>query len=347
MKSNANRRPDPHALGIARAVQKQVAPDTVILFGSRATGDYREDSDVDILVVTQDKERRRDRPGAGAGDAAKEYMESHPPLLEVGIMSMTRSEFDRNRRAKQHLAGQADHHGVLMSGERLDYQTDYEDGYPVHWPATKKRLENTAEWGHHFNDMVDQDYWNQKVTGFAAQQAVENALKGWLSTFNDPSRFGHDLNSMRDYLERIQDRSQPDLEELHESLTGLFDHTRYDNPKHPSGRGNWLTDYADVYRYDVNPRPMTQEEKRELRQLVNKAIEGITERTHRVSGTGDTEIYTEGKRRRKMALGMNRRKPAEMMQEVLISLCQWKERTMMRRFVVPIAVVSALVLLGV
>ena len=33
--------PDPHALAIAKAVQEEVAPDTVILFGSRAAGDYR------------------------------------------------------------------------------------------------------------------------------------------------------------------------------------------------------------------------------------------------------------------------------------------------------------------
>ncbi len=311
MKSHTNK-PDPHALGIARAVQERVAPDTVILFGSRAAGDYREDSDVDILVVTDDKGRPRNPRGMGAGDAVKKYMESHPPLLEVSIVTMTRSEFDRHRRAKQHLAGQADHHGVLMSGDRLENQSGYDDGYPVHWPATRKRLENTAEWGHHFDDMVDEDHWNQKVLGFAAQQAVENALKGWLSSFNDPSRFGHDLNSLWDYLERIQDWSQSGLEELHESLNRLFEYTRYDDPEHRSGplsrharagggdargrRGNWLADYADVYRYDVNPRPMTQEEKRELRQLVNDAIENLTERIHQVSGTGDSDIFTEGKR---------------------------------------------------
>ncbi len=293
MKPDKNK-PDPHALAIARAVQKQVAPDSVILFGSRAAGDYGEDSDVDILVVTQDKGRRMDQPGAG--DAAWEYMNSHPPLLPVSIVSMTRSEFDRNRRAKQHLAGQADYHGVLMSGERLDNQSDYEDEYPVHWPATRKMLENTAEWGHHFNEMVEEDHWNQKVLGFAAQQAVENALKGWLSTFNDPSRFRHDLNSMWDYLETLQDWSQPGLEELHESLTILFEHIRYDDPEHRSGRGNWLADYADVYRYDVNPRPMTREEKQELLQLVNNAIELLTERIHRASGTGDSDIFTEGQR---------------------------------------------------
>ena len=40
---------DRHNLDIARAVQETVQPDVVILFGSRAAGDHREDSDVDPL----------------------------------------------------------------------------------------------------------------------------------------------------------------------------------------------------------------------------------------------------------------------------------------------------------
>ena len=51
-KSNSAGCPDPHALQIAAAAQEAVGPDLVILFGSRAVGDHREDSDVDILVVT-------------------------------------------------------------------------------------------------------------------------------------------------------------------------------------------------------------------------------------------------------------------------------------------------------
>ena len=40
--------PDRHALNVARAVQEEVAPTMVILFGSRATGRHREHSDVDL-----------------------------------------------------------------------------------------------------------------------------------------------------------------------------------------------------------------------------------------------------------------------------------------------------------
>ena len=42
----------PHSIAIAKAVQDAVQPDTVILFGSRAVGDFRPDSDLDLLIVT-------------------------------------------------------------------------------------------------------------------------------------------------------------------------------------------------------------------------------------------------------------------------------------------------------
>ena len=57
-------------------------------------------------------------------------MNENPPFLEVNIVNMTLAEFQRNRRAKQHLAGQADHYGVAIGMERMDYSTGYEDDYP-------------------------------------------------------------------------------------------------------------------------------------------------------------------------------------------------------------------------
>ena len=146
--------PDQHALNIARVVQGEVAPNIVILFGSRATGQHREDSDVDLLVVSLDGPQK----GGSAGRAASAYMNETPPFLEVNIVNMTLAEFQRNRRAKQHLAGQADHYGVAIGMERMDYGAGYEDDYPEHWPATRQRLENTAEWSKQFNDMVAEDH---------------------------------------------------------------------------------------------------------------------------------------------------------------------------------------------
>ena len=46
--------PDPAALAIAAAMQKLLAPAQVILRGSRAVGQHRPDSDVDLMAVFDD-----------------------------------------------------------------------------------------------------------------------------------------------------------------------------------------------------------------------------------------------------------------------------------------------------
>ena len=46
--------PDSQALAIAREMQKQLQPAEVILLGSRAAGDHRPDSDVDLMAVVLD-----------------------------------------------------------------------------------------------------------------------------------------------------------------------------------------------------------------------------------------------------------------------------------------------------
>ena len=43
---------DPKARSVAKAVYDALNPCVVILFGSRARGDFRRDSDVDLLVIT-------------------------------------------------------------------------------------------------------------------------------------------------------------------------------------------------------------------------------------------------------------------------------------------------------
>ena len=174
--------PDQHALNIARVVQREVAPNIVDYstgyeddypehwpatrqrlentaewskqfndMVARATGQHREDSDVDLLVVSLDGPQK----GGSAGRAASAYMNENPPFLEVNIVNMTLAGFQlgnailssmTQRRAKQHLAGQADHYGVAIGMERMDYSTGYEDDYPEHWPATRQRLAT--------NDMV-------------------------------------------------------------------------------------------------------------------------------------------------------------------------------------------------
>ena len=61
MTTAVHNRADPKAVAVARAVYDAVRPDSVILFGSRARGDYRPDSDIDLLVISDDHASRAKR----------------------------------------------------------------------------------------------------------------------------------------------------------------------------------------------------------------------------------------------------------------------------------------------
>ena len=280
-------RPDPHALATAKAVQQAVTPDTVILFGSRARGDHQQDSDLDLMVVGNYA------PAGQAERAAREYLEEHPPQMDIEIFRLTPRQFIRYGRAGQHIAGQAMHHGVFMSGERLEYQASYDDEYPEHWETTKQRLENTWKRLVSFNNRVEEEDWDQEMTGFTAQQAIENGLRGLLSAHNCPETFRHDLDGIWNHY--AQHHHDPQDTGLEAAVEELLQYTTAEDPHNPGSRINWLTSYAARYRYGGTPRTMAQWELEELRLRVNDAAEELIGTAHRLSATTDTDIFQDGK----------------------------------------------------
>ena len=128
------------------------------------------------------------------------------------------------------MAGQAVLHGVIISGERLDYRYDHDDDYPDHWPETKQRIRNAEKWQHTLDQMDDENHWNKKLIGLSAEQALENVLKGWLSTHQDTGRYGHNLEAAWRKIDTLEDWSAPGMEQVQEAVQDLFDRTTYPDP---------------------------------------------------------------------------------------------------------------------
>ena len=169
-------------------------------------------------------------------------MKENPPVLGADIICMTKAEFGSKRLANQHIAGQASNQGVTMSGERLEYGNEYQDSYPDHWPETKQRLENTEESQFHFNDLLDGNMGNQKLMGLMGQNALENALKGWLSTHNDIRDWGHEPRPLwEDIQKKPEDWSTGRMQNLRQTMEDLFDYTRYEDPDAPGKTLDWLS----------------------------------------------------------------------------------------------------------
>lgn len=278
---------DAQALAIAAAVQAEMAPATVILFGSRAVGDYRPDSDVDLLVVS-DEANPKDT-AFRAQKAAAAFMRNCPPDLEVNPMGISRREFRRCRQSFQHLAGQAARYGVFMSDPELDTGAENAadaaaDPYPAHWPGTKQRIRNALRYRRDMDAFIRSEGVSQESIGFVAQQAVENVLKGWLSAYNDDRRYQHPLPPLWRAIQELEDFNDPANQEVYAAVSELFAFIGYDEILPLSEQADWLSNYAVLYRYNETDHDMLAAEFAELTGLIRWAVEEVIAHIFRISG---------------------------------------------------------------
>ena len=287
-------RPDPLALAVADAVQHSVAPAQAILFGSRARGDHRPDSDIDLFVISINGNAVG--PELRARLAAREYLTALESDLGVDVVAMTGREFNRARLASQHVAGQAFNQGITTCNDNLDWPDPEPDRYPDHWPETVRRLQTVEEWLYHVNDVLEQKSGPQRVLGFGAQQAVENALKAWLSTHNLPRNYGHELTPLWDEIRSLPETYAPDAHSAVTAVANLFHYIRYEDPDLPGIYLDWLSKYAVDYRYAGVSHQMTDVERAELRNLLNAALSEIVALVHRRGGTTAADVWPDGER---------------------------------------------------
>lgn len=95
------------------AIVNEVSPETIILFGSRARGDARPDSDVDLLVVeTEAFSPQRSR----RKEAARLYMALRNLGVSKDILLYSREEFEHWKNSLNHVVGRAHREGRVLHG---------------------------------------------------------------------------------------------------------------------------------------------------------------------------------------------------------------------------------------
>ena len=97
-------------------MQRRLQPAEVILLGSRAAGDHRPDSDVDLMAVALDENGKREADGI-----LRDLLEGKYDVPVVNVTTITREEFRRTAPMAQSQAGQAARHGVTPEGRSLNY----------------------------------------------------------------------------------------------------------------------------------------------------------------------------------------------------------------------------------
>ena len=278
--------PDPAALAIARQIQEVLKPAGIILLGSRATGDHRHDSDVDLMAVAADEAGVKE-----SDEVLRHLLEGKYDDPVVNVTTITQEEFQRTAPLAQSWAGQAARHGVNPEGRGLDHRPERE-------PATEEIREAAAWWlalaGIHLEGFgrlaEDRSHIGSFILGFEAQLALERAFKGLLTAGNDDARFRRDAALMWRYTESTRPLADRDgARTMEELLRATVE---------PDGRGCRLTALSEAQRRgDLAPDLSDSELEAVKRHLLPAVNSLITEALARCGATRE-DLHRERRRRR-------------------------------------------------
>lgn len=175
-------------------MQERLRPAEVILLGSRAAGDHRPDSDVDLMAVCADEAAVRE-----ADETLRQLLEGKYELPAVNVVTITRSEFVRTAPLGQSFAGQAVRHGVTPEGKPLGYRPERE-------PTPVEIRQEAIFWLYlaeahleSFTIIINSDHEHLRrsdIPAFQGQTVLERAFKGLLAAGNDGTRFRRDAAVM-------------------------------------------------------------------------------------------------------------------------------------------------------
>ena len=265
----ATNKADPKAVAVARAVYDAVRPESVILFGSRARGDYRPDSDIDLLIISDDISKGGYvKAQSAAREAARRI---YGDYFGADLVRMPLEKYMECRNGINHLAAQAARDGVDMNGEKQEYQRDAETTFD--WADVRQRAINANR---NLSDMeaLIAGGGSQEAIGFHAQQALENILKGWISAFGAEYGNTHDLGTL---IGIVRNASQEYDTTAGEELA-------------------WLTQYAVEYRYEG--ARLILDDPIELYFGIDRVVSAVEERIKALTGVEELPRYTPPNRRR-------------------------------------------------
>ena len=278
--------PDPEALVIARDMRERLQPAEIILLGSRAVGEHRHDSDVDLMAVAVDEAGVKE-----ANDILRHLLEGKYDVPVVNVATITREEFHRKAPMGQSWAGQAARHGVTPEGRSLGYRPERDPTAEeireasVWWLTLADiHLEGFARLAEYGSDTAS------FILGYEAQLALERAFKGLLTAGNDDARFRRDAALMWRHVEGTRPIADRDGAKAMEEIVKAT--------AEPHGLGCRLTALSEAFRRgEIIPDLSDSELEAVIRYLPPAVNALITEALARCGATRD-DIQQERLRRR-------------------------------------------------
>ena len=160
---------------IAEAIGSALDARCVILFGSRARGDHRVDSDIDLAIIAAEVELTaqqrydlRERARAVALSATT------LPVNHIDVIVWTESEYRVKKRSINHVAGRAWREGIILYGA---HETLPGEEIVSELDNARELMRMCQGQLRGINNMHDETLFPEELFGFHAQRAAELALK--------------------------------------------------------------------------------------------------------------------------------------------------------------------------
>lgn len=165
---------------IAHAAGSSVDARCVILFGSRARGDHRPDSDIDLAIVAAETELEaqqrhdlRELARAAAVSAAGQSFK------HIDVIVWTEAEYRAKKRSINHVAGRAWREGVVLYGA---HETLPEEEIVSELDNARELMRMARGQTRALSAMAfDDETFSENIFGFHAQRGAELAFKAWIT----------------------------------------------------------------------------------------------------------------------------------------------------------------------
>lgn len=235
---------DTRALAVGQAVLRETGAQDVILFGSRARGDYRDDSDIDLLLIHPlwPDSDVREKARIAWGMAESLYGISIP----VDVVSFTPGEFHHLRYSINSVAAIAAEEGITMDGQSAgDVYPNGDEDYSNEWTNTGSRCYHARAHLRTLRRAVEDDEVLIMV-GQQAHQAMEHAMKALISAGGRRYSHHHELLDLDSRMRQADTEFTHPLESPLEALNDYSGRLKYNEPYAPLG------DYNELYRHVEN-----------------------------------------------------------------------------------------------
>ena len=282
--------PDPAGLTIAREIQQKVHPAEIILAGSRAAGDHRADSDVDLTAIAPD-----DECAEWTKAVLRELLAGKRDVPVVNVATITRQEFRRTAPLAQSFAGQTARHGVTLDGRSLDYRPDREPTQgeirelTLYWLRMAETHRAMVRFLLEHSELCYADF-----LGREAQWGLERSFKGLLAAGNDPIRFRRDAAFLWRHVESVRpmrDRAGA------QAMANLLAATAT-----PDGSGCSLTGFSEAYRRHTPYPEISDTELAAAIRWIEPALGGLITEALARSGVTREDLHQEPRRARSFAM---------------------------------------------